>query len=141
MKEFYDAVKALLPADVTVYQFNAELSVPPVRADYPYVVLGGDAGWDFSGDGPELPSLSAELDGKEMRVMATMAGTSISSLDFVIKRVRQGLSGKKPVVPGWACSDMVQAPLLNIQPDRDISIGGMNPIFMVDEYVFTATRN
>lgn len=140
MKEFYDAIEGLLSPELAVYQFDAELSVPPVLADYPYVVLGGDGGWDFSGDGPELPSLSAELDSKEMRVTATMAGTSVSTLDWVLKQVRPVLSGKKPNVQGWICSAMEQAPLVNIRPDRDISLGGLHPLFMVDEYVFTATR-
>ncbi|NQD40513.1 hypothetical protein [Glutamicibacter halophytocola] len=141
MKEFYDAVAELLPVDVKVSFFNAKLSTPPAPSDYPYAVIGGDGGWDFSGDGPEEPSLTAELDGKEFRVMITLAGTSISSLDFVLKRVRPALSGKKPVVAGWSCSTMEQAPLVGIRPDRDISVDGLNPLFMVDEYVFTATRN
>lgn len=140
MKEFYDAIEALLPLELKVYQFNAKLSIPPVLADYPYVVLGGDGGWDFSGDGPEEPSLSAELDSVEMRVTATMAGTSTASLNSIFKKVRPSLSGTKPIVPGWSCSEMVQAPLVGIRPDRDININTLNPIFMVDEYVFIATR-
>lgn len=140
MKAFYDALEAMIPPELTVHLFTAKLSVPPVREDFPYVVFGGDAGWEFSGDGPEFPSLDAITDSVEMRIRATVAGTSPTSLDWALQRVRPYLTGKRPVVPGFTCSTLDQAPLLGIQPDRDISLGAMNPLLLVDEYVFTATR-
>jgi hypothetical protein len=140
VKEFYTAVAARLPPEVVLHNFTAQLSDPPVAADYPYVVLGGGPGWDFSGDGPESPSLAAVVDSVEMRIKATLAATSLTGLDWLFTRVRPALSGQRLSVQGWSCSAMEQTPLLDIQPDRAISFDGLNPLFMVDEYTFIATR-
>lgn len=140
MIEFYEAVKAMLPAQVRPALFSAKLSDTPVPADFPYAVLWGDGGWEFSGDGPGFPSVCAVNDSTEIRFRVTVAATSPGSLGLTVKGVRGALSGKRPAVPGWSCSKLAQAPLVDIQPDRDLTVGGLNPIYLVDEYTLTATR-
>lgn len=146
MIEFYNAVKAMLPANlnahiVTVKFVDAEGKVrPPVLSDYPYVVLWGSPGNDFSGE-PGDASLGDRLDGKEFRFRATYVGANPDALSIVLKRCRAAWNRQTPTVAGFHCSKLRQSALQDAQPDTDVTITGTSnhPLFAVDEFVLVAS--
>jgi len=138
--EFYDAVKAMIPEQLRPQLFTAKLSDTPIGSDFPYAVLWGSPGQPFSGDDPAMDSLGNARGSVEFRFKTTIAATSTGSLDLAIKGVRGALDGERPNVTGWHCEPLTLTNLMDIQPDRDVSVGGMHPFYLVDEYVLTAVR-
>lgn len=141
MKQFYDAVQAMLPATVNSFLFEADLSNPPKIKDYPYVVFWGDAGTEHSGDDEVSSSLCDDPDAVTLRIRATYAGSSAGSLFHVISSTRAALNRKTPIVPGWSVSRLRQASLTDAQTDFALTLpSGHHPVFAVDEYTLTANR-
>lgn len=146
MIEFYNALKAMLPTNlnahiITVKMVDAEGKVrPPILADYPYVLLWGSPGDEFSGE-PGDASLADRLDGKEFRFKATYVGANQDALSIVLKRCRAAWNRKTPAVAGFHCSKLRQAALMDAQPDKDVTITGTSnhPLFAVDEFVLVAS--
>jgi hypothetical protein len=125
IREHYEAVKALIPAHFTVYLFD----VPSTPA-FPYVVLWGDAGAHGS---VSLDPTPREI---SMQVRATCVGTTYESCLVVLEGVRSALNRARPVVAGRKVHELVQEPLLMVQPDRDVTVPGTSahPIYAVDGY-------
>lgn len=146
MIEFYNALKAMLPTNlnahiITVKMVDAEGKVrPPILADYPYVLLWGSPGDEFSGE-PGGASLGDRLDGKEFRFKATYVGANADALSIVLKRCRLAWNRQTPVVPGFRCDKLRQSSLMDAQADTDIVItnSSNHPLFAVDEYVLVAS--
>lgn len=145
MIEFYRAATALLPADLKSHIIvpkwvDAEGKArPPVLSDYPYVLLWGSPGDEFSGE-PGDASLGDRLDGKEFRFKATHVGANQDALSIVLKRCRAAWNRKTPVVAGFHCSKLRQSALMDAQPDKDVTLSsGNHPLFAVDEYVLVAS--
>lgn len=146
MIEFYNALKAMLPADLKVHVIypqwvdGAGKSRPPALADYPYVLLRGSPGDEFSGE-PDNASLGDCLDGKEFRFKTTYVGVTPEALSIVLKRCRTAWNRKTPVVVGFHCSKLRQSSLTDAQADTDVVITGTSshPLFAVDEFVLVAS--
>jgi hypothetical protein len=125
IREHYEAVKALIPSRFAVYLFDT-----PSRPAFPYVVLWGDAGLEGS---ESLDSTPSDL---TINLRATCVGANYESCLVVLAGVRRALNRAVPSVPGRKVHEMRQEPLLDIGPDRDITVPGTNthPIFAVDGY-------
>jgi hypothetical protein len=135
IKEHYDAVKALLPAGLTVYRGSV-----PSTPTYPYVVLWGDLGEESSG-GPDGDSLQDVPDVLSLRPRITYAGLTFDSVLIVARNVRAALNRKTPVVAGWRPGKLRQAPLMDVQTDTSVTLtGGANPVFAVDEFALVSTK-
>jgi hypothetical protein len=135
IKEHYDAVKALLPAGLTVYRGSV-----PSTPTYPYVVLWGDLGEESSG-GPDGDSLQDVPDVLSLRPRITYAGLTFDSVLIVARNVRAALNRKTPVVAGWSPGKLRQAPLMDVQTDTSVTLtGGANPVFAVDEFALVSTK-
>jgi len=135
IKEHYDAVKALLPAGLTVYRGSV-----PSTPTYPYVVLWGDLGDESSG-GPDGDSLQDAPDVLSLRPRVTYAGLTFDSVLIVARNVRAALNRKVPVVAGWSPGRLRQASLMDVQTDTSVTLtGGANPVFAVDEFALVSER-
>jgi len=135
IKEHYDAVKALMPAGLTVYRGSV-----PSTPTYPYVVLWGDLGDESSG-GPDGDSLQDVPDVLSLRPRVTYAGLTFDSVLIVARNVRAALNRKVPVVAGWSPGKLRQASLMDVQTDTSVTLaGGANPVFAVDEFSLVSER-
>jgi hypothetical protein len=135
IKEHYDAVKALLPAGLTIYRGSV-----PSTPTYPYVVLWGDLGEESSG-GPDGDSLQDVPDVLSLRPRVTYAGLTFDSVLIVARNVRAALNRKTPVVAGWRPGKLRQAPLMDVQTDTGVTLtGGANPVFAVDEFALVSSK-
>ena len=135
IKEHYDAVKALLPAGLTVYRGSV-----PSTPTYPYVVLWGDLGDESSG-GPDGDSLRDVPDVLSLRPRITYAGLTFDSVLIVARNVRAALNRKTPVVAGWSPGRLRQASLMDVQTDTSVTLtGGANPVFAVDEFALVSSK-
>jgi hypothetical protein len=135
IKEHYDAVKALMPAGLTVYRGSV-----PSTPTYPYAVLWGDLGEESSG-GPDGDSLQDVPDVLSLRPRITYAGLTFDSVLIVARNVRAALNRKTPVVAGWRPGKLRQAPLMDVQTDTSVTLtGGANPVFAVDEFALVSTK-
>lgn len=135
IKEHYDAVKALMPAGLTVY-----LGSVPDAPSYPYAVLWGDLGTESSG-GPDGDSLRDLPDVLTMRPRVTYVGLTFDSVMIICRNVRAALNRKAPVVAGWAPSNLRQSSLMDIQTDTDVTLtGGSHPVYAVDEFALVSHK-
>ena len=135
IKEHYDAVKALMPAGLTLYRGSV-----PSTPTYPYVVLWGDLGEESSG-GPDGDSLQDVPDVLSLRPRVTYAGLTFDSVLIVARNVRAALNRKTPVVVGWRPSKLRQSPLMDVQTDTSVTLtGGANPVFAVDEFALVSSK-
>jgi len=135
IKEHYDAVKALMPAGLTVYRGSV-----PSTPTYPYVVLWGDLGDESSG-GPDGDSLQDVPDVLSLRPRVTYAGLTFDSVLIVARNVRAALNRKVPVVAGWSTGRLRQASLMDVQTDTSVTLtGGANPVFAVDEFSLVSSK-
>lgn len=125
IREHYEAVKALIPGTFTVHLFDV-----PANPAFPYVVLWGDPGRQFS------ESLCQTPTDLEVLVRATCVGANYASCLVVLDAVRSALNRAAPVVAGRKTHEMVQEPLQGVQPDRDVTVPGTSshPVFAVDGY-------
>jgi len=135
IKEHYDAVKALMPAGLTVYRGSV-----PSAPTYPYAVLWGDLGEESSG-GPDGDSLQDVPDVLSLRPRVTYAGLTFDSVLIVARNVRAALNRKVPVVAGWRPSKLRQVSLMDVQTDTSVTLtGGANPVFAVDEFALVSSK-
>jgi hypothetical protein len=125
IREHYEAVKALVPSKFKVYLFDV-----PNSPTYPYVVLWGDAGLSGS---ESLDQTPRDL---TLNVRATCVGANYESCLIVLDGVRSALNRAVPTVAGRHCHELIQEPLLDVGPDRDVTITGTgtHPVFAVDGY-------
>ena len=125
IREHYEAVKALIPAPLTVHLFDV-----PASPTFPYVVLWGDPGRQFSEGLCQSPT---DL---EVLVRVTCVGATYASCLIVLDAVRTALNRATPVVSGRKVHEMAQEPLQGVQPDRGVTIPGTSnhPVFAVDGY-------
>jgi hypothetical protein len=136
IKEHYAAVKALMPAGLTVYLGD----VPELPA-YPYAVLWGDLGEESSG-GPDGDSLEDSPDVLSLRPRVTYAGLTFDSVLITARNVRAALNRKTPTVEGWRTNPLRQSSLMDVQVDHDVTIpgSGTHPLFAVDEFALTSVK-
>lgn len=146
MIEFYEAVKALLPESVKVHLFaprfmdsTGKTRVPSL-ADYPYLILWGTPGTEFSGDGPQFPSSCDDPDSVQLDVRVTYVATSSTSLQWLLERARPALNRHSPIVAGYSVSRIRLESLTNITTDDDVTVGSLHPLFTVDEFTLTAHK-
>jgi len=144
--EFYDAVKAMLPAAVRTHLFAPSFAKVedgkqvPTLADYPYVVLWGTPGTEYSGDGSAAPSSCDRPDSVELDLRVTYVATSSGSLQWLLARARPALNRKAPTVAGYKANRIRLESLTNITTDDDVAIGSLHPLFTVDEFTLTAHK-
>jgi len=135
IREHYAAVKAMVPAGTTVYQWSV-----PGTPSYPYVCLWGDLGDESSG-GPDGDSLQDVPDVLSLRVRATYAGLNGDSVLIVCRNVRAALNRKTPVVEGWALGPLRQSSLMDVQTDDSVTLtSGTHPVFAVDEFALVSSK-
>lgn len=142
-KAHYDALEAVLPEGFTIYRGIAEREATEgnpdgdlAAEDYPYVVLGGNLGRDYT------EAANGDPDTREIRFKITYAGLTFDSVLVVMEAVRESLNGRKLVVPGWSSGILRQEELLDIRADRDVTIPiiGLHPQFAVDEFILVSAR-
>lgn len=136
IREHYDAVRALMPAGLTVYPGTV-----PETPSYPYAMLWGDLGEESSG-GPDGDSLVDVPDVLSLRPRVTYAGLTFDSVLIVARNVRVALNRKTPAVAGWRTNPLRQSTLMDVQVDRDVTIAGTgaNPLFAVDEFALVSHK-
>lgn len=137
--EIFQGLKALFPAGTRVHLYRAELSNPPQLSDFPYVVLHGGWGQSVSGE-PGDRSSSDIPDQLAFTLRCTVAATSLAGLNEATRVARTALDRQRPVVPGWSFSKLRQVEVLTAEPDSRVSVDTVNPVYLVDEYPFTAYR-
>lgn len=133
-KAHYDALEALIPADVTVFRGSAPIE--PVSADYPYVVLGGNAGNEST------EAANGDPDSLDLRFKLTYAGLSLDSVLVIMGLVRPAIRTARLVVPGWTCGLFRHESLVDITTDFGFKIPdiGAHPVYAVDEYAVFCAR-
>lgn len=133
-KAHYDVVEALIPAGLPVHrgEFQGEIT----EDSYPYVVLGGNLGRDYT------EAACGDPDTREVRIKITYAGLSFDSVLITMDSVRAVLAGRKLVVPGWASGILRQEELVDIRTDRDVTIPVIDahPQYAVDEFTLVSAR-
>jgi hypothetical protein len=136
IKEHYDAVRALMPAGLTVYPGTV-----PETPSYPYAVLWGGLGDESSG-GTDGDSLEDTPDVLSLRTRVTYAGLTFDSVLIVARNVRAALNRKTPVVTGWKTNPLRQSTLMDVQVDRDVTITDTSdhPLFAVDEFALISHK-
>lgn len=129
IREHYEAVRALVPSRFKVHLFDV-----PNSPTYPYVVLWGDAGLEGS------ESLDPTPRDLTLSVRVTCVGANYESCLTVLAGVRRALNRSVPVVAGRKVHELVQEPLLDVGPDRDVTITatGTHPVFAVDGYTLVS---
>ncbi|MDR4533213.1 hypothetical protein [Glutamicibacter sp. PS] len=135
----FQGVQALLPVQARSHLFEAELSDPPRLSDFPYVVIHGGWGDEVSGEPGDRSSCDIP-DQAAMQVLCTMVATSREGLNAIVGQVRTALNRQRPVVAGWRFSRMIQRQVTTVEPDQRISIETISPLYVVDEFTFTAFR-
>lgn len=141
MIQFLEAAALFVPADFPVHLMEHDPDGDPEAGQYPHVVLWSDPGWEFSGNEPGWDhSLRDEPDALELNIRATYTGLTKESAAVVLSRTRAALNRARPLVAGWACSRLGQAPLMGIQADKTIQVGHGHPYYAVDEYRLIATK-
>ena len=135
IREHYDAVKALMPAGLTIYRGSV-----PNEPTYPYAVLWGDLGEESTG-GPDGDSLQDVPDVLSLRPRLTYAGLTFDSVLIVARNVRAALNRKTPVVAGWSPSKLRQSALMDVQADTSVTLtNGLHPVFAVDEFALVSSK-
>lgn len=137
----FNAIRDMItdPA-VKVHLGTANLSDPPTSADFPYVVIWGTLPTDHSGAGIDQPTLADLPDAFTADVRLTYAAQAPASMSWLIERVRPALNRQAPSIEGYFCERLRLESLQPIQPDRDISISGLHPIYAIDEARLTAQK-
>ena len=138
MSGFYEAIQAMLPDHTNPTLYSADLSNPPEMADYPYAVLWGTQETELSGPDQYRPTLADKPTRAVLDVRITYAALNPESLRIVMRNVRQALKAGQPVVAGYRCHLSRPVSLMPVEVDRDISVGGLHPMFAVDEMRLTA---
>lgn len=139
MIEFYNGMTAMLPANLKSHIIYPKLSSPPVSSDYPYVLLHGLLGDDFSGEVGDA-SLGDQLDGKELRVKATYVGANADALSIIRKRCHTAWNRQILHLPGYKDEQLKKFTLTGDQADTSVTLSsGNHPLFAVDEYVLVAS--
>ncbi len=139
MKVFYEAAAALVPFKTHLFQHDPPEK--PTAADFPYVVLWGDLGWEFSGDQPGWDASLADLpDHLELNIQATYTGISKESVDVVLRGTRKALNRAVLTVPGYHCNPLKQRPEFGIDSDKSVQLSHGHPYYAVDEYHLIASK-
>ncbi|KQR02483.1 hypothetical protein ASF72_10640 [Arthrobacter sp. Leaf141] len=139
-EEHYKALEARLRAvaqavlDGPAVHFGA-ITGTPESADYPYILIGGNAGQETSA------APVASTDTLELRFKLTYAGLSFESVLFIVSLTRRALIGARLQIPGWTCAPLRHEALQDIRTDFDVIIPDIgSPLFAVDELVLFAGR-
>ncbi|WP_313812990.1 hypothetical protein [Glutamicibacter sp.] len=138
-KAIFDGIKALFPPGTRVHLYRAELSNPPRLEDFPYVVLHGGWGEEVSGE-PGDRSSDDIPDQVAFTLRCTVAALSLDGLSEITTTSREALNRQRPTVTGWRFSKLRQQEVLTAEPDNRVSVDTLNPVYLVDEYPFTAYR-
>lgn len=137
--EIFKGIEAMFPPDARVHLYKADLSNPPQMTDYPYVVLAGGWGEEVSGE-PGDRSSDDVPDQVAFNLRCIVVALSLDGLSDMAKTARTALNRKRPVVPGWRFSKLRQTEVLTAEPDSRVHVDTLNPVYLVDEYPFTAYR-
>ncbi|AYN57868.1 tail terminator [Arthrobacter phage Faja] len=133
-KAHYDAFEQLIPDGIRVFRGSAPIE--PVSADYPYVVLGGNAGTEST------EAVAGDPDSLDLRFKLTYAGLSLDSVLIIMGQVRPTIRAARMVVPGWVCGLFRHESLVDITTDFGVKVAdvGANPVYAVDEYAVFCAR-
>lgn len=133
-KAHFDALEALIPSGLNV--FRGAAPIEPVAEEFPYVVLGGSPGREFT------EGLGKKPDALDLRFKLTYAALSFDGVLIIAQKVRTALTGIKMIVSGWNTDPLAQDNLVDIRVDFDITIPGvsLNPVYAVDEFTAFSTR-
>lgn len=140
MSGFYHAIESALPETVRAHLMEAKLSSPPVMADFPYVVVRGTPENEYSGSGPRETTLGDRPDVVYLDLRFTYAAMNADSLSIVIRNTRRALTRAAVQVSGYRCELSRLSSLQPITTDRDITISGAHPVFVIDEARLTAHK-
>lgn len=137
-----DAIEEMITDEaVRAAQGSAPLSSPPVLSDFPYVVLWSNLPAEESGGGPDAPTLADEPDSLRASIRITYAASSISSLYWLINRVRPLLDRQTPVIDGYHVERLRLRSTFDEAQDRTIQLeGGRHPIYAVDSSPLIAQK-
>lgn len=133
-KAHYDAMESLIPAGISIHRGSAPIE--PVSDDYPYVVLGGNAGNEST------EAANGDPDSLDLRFKLTYAGLSLDSVLIIMGLVRPAVRTARLVVPGWTCGLFRHESLVDITTDFGFKIPdvGVHPVYAVDEYAVFCAR-
>lgn len=133
-KAHFDAIEALIPADLTVHRGSAPDKL--TADDYPYIVLGGNTGQETG------ESYAGDTDTLEPRFKLTYAGLTFDSVLLTQQRVRDQLRDRRLVIPGWTTGRLRNESLLDIRTDFDVTVPeiSLHPQFAVDEFTVMSGR-
>lgn len=138
MTDFYDAIRELISSTVKVSIDSADLSTPPAASDFPYAVLGGTQPTELSGPDRFRATLANKPTKVVLDVQITYAALNRTALGIVMRNVRTALKSGPPAVQGYRCHMSRPVSLQPVEVDRDISWGGLNPLYAIDELRLTA---
>lgn len=127
-KAHYDAFQALIPAGLKLHRGSAPEKL--TSTDYPYVVIGGNAGDEST------EAAAGDPDSLDLRLKITYAGLTFDSVLITIKRVREVVLASRLVVPGWTVGRFRHESLLDIRTDFDVTVPDItvHPVYAVDEF-------
>lgn len=111
------------------------------KADhFPFAVVRLGLDTEFSGESPNEPSLSDEVDAVEVPFIVTASGLTFDAVRVVQNGLRAALNRHRLIVPGWHCSQLRQTSRMAATEDDSVSVDHLHPWFAVDEYRMTATK-
>lgn len=127
------AVEALI-VGMTVYQDG---EVPAAAdLDLPYVFVSSN----FPAVSERAKSRAVQ--GRALRVRATVVGLSVSSVRITAQKLSDCLEGKKPTVAGWNLGRIESVPNDQvIQADKDVNIPEFgNPLYQPFEWILIGSQ-
>lgn len=133
-KAHYDALELLLPAGMNA--FRGAAPVKPTADDYPYVVIGGNAGMESTEAAAGAP------DSLDLLFKITYAGLTFDSVLIIMRQFRAAVLGARLVVPGWTCGTLRHEPALDVREDPDVTIPdtSAHPLYAVDQITLFSAR-
>lgn len=121
----WQAVLALLPADLRIYRGNV-----PGNPSYPYVIA-----W-MGLSARDAETISDQPTEHVYRMRMTIAGLNEDSVMIVQDRVRDALDRAPVAVPGFSTGVLRLNPLAPVLEDLTVALtDGRHPFYAADEYV------
>lgn len=133
-KAHYDALEARVPAGLNVFRGSAPIT--PTADDYPYVVIGGNAGTESS------EAADGDPDSLDLMYQITYAGLTFDSVLLAMGRFRAAVLPHRLVVSGWTCGTFRHEPAVDIREDSDVTIPdtSAHPFYAVDRISVFSTH-
>lgn len=124
-RPFQLAVQALVTAQAPAWQYHyGGVQIPNEQLTFPYLVQ-----WPVPARG-EIANLAGNLIPKINDARFVAVGKDVDEVLWGLDQVAAALTGKRPVVEGWACNFIREIPIDQpVSENKDVLFGG-RPTYM-----------